>query len=74
MSGPISLSIPPDTWGPFFWHTFHLLALGYSNNPSYSDKKAAKDFFESMTFLSLSAAISKCLEMMFLLHFEQRIG
>jgi hypothetical protein len=47
----MSLSIPPDTWGPFFWHTFHLVALGYTNDPSYSDKKAAKDFFESMTFL-----------------------
>jgi len=45
------MSIPPETWGPFFWHTFHLVALGYSNDPSYSEKKAAKDFFESMKFL-----------------------
>lgn len=45
------MSIPPETWGPFFWHTFHLVALGYPSQPSYSDKKAAKEFFESMMYL-----------------------
>lgn len=45
------MSIPPETWGPFFWHTFHLVALGYPSDPTYSDKKAAKELFESMMYL-----------------------
>ena len=44
-------SIPPTTWGPFFWHTMHLVALGYSNQPTYAEKRAAKEFYESLTHL-----------------------
>ena len=44
-------SIPPTTWGPFFWHTMHLVALGYSNQPTYAEKRAAKEFYESFTHL-----------------------
>jgi len=29
----------------------HIVAIGYSNNPTYSQKKAAKEFYESMAFL-----------------------
>jgi hypothetical protein len=29
----------------------HIIALGYPKNPSYGDKKAAKEFFESLVFL-----------------------
>lgn len=29
----------------------HLVALGYSNQPSYAEKKAAKDFYESLVHL-----------------------
>lgn len=43
--------IPPSTWGPFFWHTMHLVALGYPNEPTYAEKRAAKEFFESFTHL-----------------------
>ena len=45
------MHIPPDVWGPFFWHTIHITALGYPTNPSYAHKKAAKEFFESLRFL-----------------------
>jgi hypothetical protein len=45
------MHIPPETWGPFFWHTIHIAALGYSTQPSYNEKKAAKDFFESLRFM-----------------------
>lgn len=45
------MHIPPDTWGPFFWHTMHIVALGYPTEPTYGHKKAAKDFFESLRFL-----------------------
>ena len=43
--------IPPSTWGPFFWHTMHIVALGYPTQPSYAEKRAAKEFFESFTHL-----------------------
>jgi hypothetical protein len=45
------VSMPPSVWGPFFWHTMHLVALGYPNAPSYQEKKAAKEFYESFAFL-----------------------
>jgi hypothetical protein len=43
--------IPPSTWGPFFWHTMHLVALGYPNTPTYAEKRAAKEFYESLIHL-----------------------
>ena len=45
------MKFPPEVWGPFYWHVIHIVALGYPAEPSYSDKKAAKDFFESLKFL-----------------------
>jgi len=42
------MKIPPEVWGPFFWHTIHISALGYSNKPTYAQKKAAKEFYESL--------------------------
>lgn len=45
------MHLPPEAWGPFFWHTMHIAALGYSLKPSYAEKKAAKDFFESLKIL-----------------------
>jgi len=41
----------PSVWGPIFWHTIHIVAIGYSKHPTYTDKKCAKEFFESLTFL-----------------------
>ena len=45
------LKMPPEVWGPLFWHTIHIVALGYPEKPNYSQKKAAKEFFESLGFL-----------------------
>jgi hypothetical protein len=45
------LHIPPTVWGPFFWHTIHLTALGYPKEPIYGEKRAAKEFFESLSHL-----------------------
>ena len=38
-------------WGPFFWNTIHITALGYPTDPSYAQKRAAKEFFESLAQL-----------------------
>ena len=45
------MKLPPEVWGPLFWHTIHIVALGYSNTPTYAQKRAAKDFYESLAML-----------------------
>lgn len=45
------MHIPPEVWGPFFWHTIHITVLGYPQDPNYSDKKAMKEFLESLQIL-----------------------
>lgn len=45
------MRLPPAVWGPFFWHTMHIMALSYPEKPSYAHKRAAKDFFESLAHL-----------------------
>ena len=45
------MHFPPSVWGPFFWHTIHIVAMGYPKNPSYTDKKCAKEFYESLAYL-----------------------
>jgi len=45
------MHIPPEVWGPFFWHTMHITALGYPMEPSHAHKKAAKEFYESLKIL-----------------------
>jgi hypothetical protein len=45
------MQLPPTVWGPFFWHTIHIVALGYPKNPTYTDKKCAKEFYESLAYL-----------------------
>lgn len=45
------MHIPPETWGPFFWNTIHIAALGYPTEPSHGHKKAAKEFFESLQYM-----------------------
>lgn len=45
------ISVPPPVWGPFFWLTIHLVGLGYPSDPTYTDKRSAKQFFESLANL-----------------------
>jgi hypothetical protein len=45
------MRLPPTVWGPLFWHTIHITALGYSNEPTYAQKRAAKEFFEALAHL-----------------------
>lgn len=45
------MRLSPKVWGPIFWHTIHITALGYPNEPNYGQKRAAKEFYESLAFL-----------------------
>ena len=60
------MQFPPSVWGPFFCHTIHIVALGYPKSPTYTDKKSAKEFYESFAFL-LPCAI--CRE-----HYKDHLG
>lgn len=43
--------MPPEVWGPIFWATFHIVSMSYPDTPTYAEKRAAKEFFKSMTAL-----------------------
>jgi hypothetical protein len=47
----VVMRLPPSVWGPFFWHTMHLAAITYPAEPSYANKRAAKEFFESLAVI-----------------------
>jgi hypothetical protein len=45
------MHLPPEVWGPIFWATFHLTSMAYPDKPTYTEKRAAKEFFNSMAHL-----------------------
>ena len=45
------MHLPPEVWGPIFWSTIHITALAYPDAPSYAEKKAAKEFYNSFSLL-----------------------
>ena len=45
------MHLPPDIWGPMFWGAFHIISLAYPDDPTYSEKRAAKEFFNSLAHL-----------------------
>lgn len=45
------MKLQPAVWGPFFWHTIHIVALAYPAQPSYAHKRSAKEFYESLVHL-----------------------
>ena len=46
---PIGMS--PDVWGPIFWHTMHIVSLGYSDTPSKEEQEAATAFYTSLAHM-----------------------
>jgi hypothetical protein len=45
------MHLPPEVWGPIFWCTLHIVSLAYPDEPSYSEKRAAKEYFNSLAHL-----------------------
>jgi hypothetical protein len=45
------MRLSPEVWGPFFWHTLHIVSIGYPKEPTYTDKRAAKEFYEALAHL-----------------------
>ena len=47
----------PKIWGPYAWFFLESIAMGYSTEPTYEEKKAAETFFQS---LHLMIPCEKC--------------
>jgi len=45
------MHLPPEIWGPMFWATMHILSLAYPEEPTYSEKRAAKELFNALAHL-----------------------
>ena len=45
------MHLPPEIWGPIFWATMHILSMAYPDEPTYSEKRAAKDLFNALAHL-----------------------
>ena len=45
------MHLPPEIWGPMFWATLHIVSLGYPDEPTYAEKRAAKEFFNALAHL-----------------------
>ena len=42
------IGMGPETWGPIFWTTMHIVTLGYPASPSAEEKAGAAAFFNSL--------------------------
>jgi len=45
------MHLPPEIWGPMFWSTLHIISLAYPDDPTYSEKRAAKELFNALVHL-----------------------
>jgi hypothetical protein len=45
------MHIPPEIWGPIFWSTLHITSLAYPDQPTYAEKRAAKEFYNALVYL-----------------------
>jgi hypothetical protein len=45
------IGMSPSVWGPIMWWTMHIVTLGYPDQPTEQDKKAAIDFFKSLEYM-----------------------
>ena len=45
------MHLPPEIWGPMFWSTLHIISLAYPDDPTYSEKRAAKELFNALAQL-----------------------
>jgi hypothetical protein len=45
------MHLPPEIWGPIFWAMMHIVSMAYPDDPTYSEKRAAKDLFNALAQL-----------------------
>jgi hypothetical protein len=42
------MHMPPEVWGPIFWCTLHVISMAYPDQPTYAEKRAAKELFNAL--------------------------
>jgi len=47
----LQLTLNPEFWGPRFWEVLHLAAVGYSTDPTPSEKLGFRMFFDSLRYV-----------------------
>ena len=45
------IAMRPSVWGPIFWHTMHIISLGYPEEPDEPTRQAASSFYQSLSAL-----------------------
>ena len=45
------MHLPPEIWGPIFWAMMHILSMAYPDDPTYSEKRSAKELFNALVHL-----------------------
>lgn len=45
------IAMRPSVWGPIFWHTMHIISLGYPEEPDENTRQAASSFYQSLSAL-----------------------
>lgn len=45
------MHLPPEVWGPVFWSTLHIVSLSYADEPTYAEKRAAKEFYSALPYV-----------------------
>jgi hypothetical protein len=47
----LQVTLNPEFWGPRFWEVLHLAAVGYSMDPTPSEKLGFRMFFDSLRYV-----------------------
>jgi len=47
----LQVTLNPEFWGPRFWEVLHLAAVGYSTDPTPSEKLGFRMFFDSLRYV-----------------------
>ena len=69
------MGMSPDVWGPIFWHTMHIVSLGYNPEPSKKEQDDAIRFYKSLeTMLPCGVCRAHYSEFLREMPVEQAVG
>ncbi len=69
------MGMSPDVWGPIFWHTMHIVSLGYNPEPSKQEQEDAIKLYTSLkTMLPCGICRAHYSEFLREMPIEQAVG
>ena len=69
------MGMSPDVWGPIFWHTMHIVSLGYNPEPTKKEQDDAVRFYKSLeTMLPCGVCRAHYSEFLREMPVEQAVG